>query len=136
MPPLAVETARRGRAWCRRWRRDRRWRSVLNGALFRQAENIEPDPFLPKIHRQPFGQQSFVRFITHFFDVSVFAFQGGEPTLAGLPFFEKLVEFQQQYGEIFWRYRSGASIARRAEKTRAACTKTLVVTPSACTTLS
>jgi uncharacterized protein len=29
---------------------------------------------------------------------SVFAFQGGEPTLAGLPFFEKLVEFQQHYG--------------------------------------
>ena len=29
---------------------------------------------------------------------SVFAFQGGEPTLAGLPFFEKLIEFQQQYG--------------------------------------
>jgi uncharacterized protein len=29
---------------------------------------------------------------------SVFAFQGGEPTLAGLPFFEKLVELQQQYG--------------------------------------
>ncbi len=29
---------------------------------------------------------------------SVFAFQGGEPTLAGLPFFEKLVEFQKQYG--------------------------------------
>jgi uncharacterized protein len=29
---------------------------------------------------------------------SVFAFQGGEPTLAGLPFFEKLVEFQKRYG--------------------------------------
>jgi serine-type anaerobic sulfatase-maturating enzyme len=29
---------------------------------------------------------------------STFAFQGGEPTLAGLPFFEKLVEFQKQYG--------------------------------------
>src|SRR5499427_5936658 len=29
---------------------------------------------------------------------SVFAFQGGEPTLAGLPFFEKLVKLQQQYG--------------------------------------
>src|SRR5450759_618833 len=29
---------------------------------------------------------------------SVFAFQGGDPTLAGLPFFETLVEFQQQYG--------------------------------------
>jgi serine-type anaerobic sulfatase-maturating enzyme len=29
---------------------------------------------------------------------SVFAFQGGEPTLAGLPFFEKLVGLQQQYG--------------------------------------
>jgi uncharacterized protein len=29
---------------------------------------------------------------------SVFAFQGGEPTLAGLKFYEKLVEFQKQYG--------------------------------------
>src|SRR5512133_1633945 len=29
---------------------------------------------------------------------STFAFQGGEPTLAGLKFFEKLVEFQQRYG--------------------------------------
>jgi uncharacterized protein len=29
---------------------------------------------------------------------SSFIFQGGEPTLAGLPFFEKLVEFQKQYG--------------------------------------
>ena len=29
---------------------------------------------------------------------ATFAFQGGEPTLAGLPFFEKLVALQQQYG--------------------------------------
>lgn len=29
---------------------------------------------------------------------STFAFQGGEPTLAGLPFFEKLIQFQKQYG--------------------------------------
>ena len=29
---------------------------------------------------------------------SVFAFQGGEPTLAGYPFFEKLIELQQRYG--------------------------------------
>jgi uncharacterized protein len=29
---------------------------------------------------------------------SMFAFQGGEPTLAGLPFFEKLIEFEQRYG--------------------------------------
>lgn len=29
---------------------------------------------------------------------STFAFQGGEPTLAGLPFFEKLVEYQQRLG--------------------------------------
>jgi uncharacterized protein len=28
---------------------------------------------------------------------SAFAFQGGEPTLAGLRFFEKLIEFQRQY---------------------------------------
>jgi uncharacterized protein len=36
---------------------------------------------------------------------SVFAFQGGEPTLAGLPFFLKLVEFQQRYG------RNGQSVS-------------------------
>ncbi|MCE5307448.1 MAG: SPASM domain-containing protein, partial [Acidobacteriales bacterium] len=36
---------------------------------------------------------------------SVFAFQGGEPTLAGLPFFQKLVEFQQRYG------RNGQSVS-------------------------
>ncbi len=36
---------------------------------------------------------------------ATFAFQGGEPTLAGLRFFEKLVEYQQQYG------RSGQSVA-------------------------
>src|SRR5947208_10354524 len=29
---------------------------------------------------------------------SVFAFQGGEPTLAGLPFFEKLVRLQHEHG--------------------------------------
>src|SRR5438874_8310717 len=29
---------------------------------------------------------------------SAFAFQGGEPTLAGLPFFEKLIEYQKRYG--------------------------------------
>ena len=29
---------------------------------------------------------------------SSFIFQGGEPTLAGLPFFEKVIEFQKQYG--------------------------------------
>jgi uncharacterized protein len=29
---------------------------------------------------------------------STFAFQGGEPTLVGLPFYEKLVEWQKRYG--------------------------------------
>ncbi len=36
---------------------------------------------------------------------STFAFQGGEPTLAGLPFFEKLVRLQQEYG------RNGQSVS-------------------------
>ena len=36
---------------------------------------------------------------------STFAFQGGEPTLAGLKFFEKLVEYQQRYG------RNGQSVS-------------------------
>ncbi len=36
---------------------------------------------------------------------SVFAFQGGEPTLAGLGFFERLVEYQKEYG------RNGQSVS-------------------------
>ena len=36
---------------------------------------------------------------------SSFIFQGGEPTLAGLPFFEKLIEFQKRYG------RNGQSVS-------------------------
>src|SRR3954462_1557490 len=37
-------------------------------------------------------------FLFYSFPNSVFAFQGGEPTLAGLPFFKKLVALQKQYG--------------------------------------
>lgn len=37
-------------------------------------------------------------FLFYSYPASIFAFQGGEPTLAGLGFFEKLVEFQQRYG--------------------------------------
>jgi uncharacterized protein len=38
------------------------------------------------------------QFLFYSYPASTFAFQGGEPTLAGLPFFEKLVKFQVQYG--------------------------------------
>lgn len=44
-------------------------------------------------------------FLFYSYPNSVFAFQGGEPTLAGLPFFRKLVEFQTRYG------RSGHNIS-------------------------
>src|SRR5512139_1293477 len=37
-------------------------------------------------------------FLFYSYPASIFAFQGGEPTLAGPEFFEKLVEFEQQYG--------------------------------------
>ncbi|MEO7143363.1 MAG: anaerobic sulfatase maturase [Bryobacteraceae bacterium] len=37
-------------------------------------------------------------FLFYSYPNSVFAFQGGEPTLAGLNFFEKLVGLQKQYG--------------------------------------
>lgn len=37
-------------------------------------------------------------FLFYSYPNSTFAFQGGEPTLAGLPFFEKLVELQQRHG--------------------------------------
>ncbi len=37
-------------------------------------------------------------YLFYSFPAATFAFQGGEPTLAGLPFFEKLVAFQKRYG--------------------------------------
>jgi uncharacterized protein len=37
-------------------------------------------------------------FLFYSYPNSVFAFQGGEPTLAGLPFFQKLVRLQKEYG--------------------------------------
>jgi uncharacterized protein len=37
-------------------------------------------------------------FLFYSYPNSVLAFQGGEPTLAGLKFFEKLIEFEKQYG--------------------------------------
>lgn len=44
-------------------------------------------------------------FLFYSHPVSTFAFQGGEPTLAGLPFFEKLIEFQKRHG------RNGQSVS-------------------------
>lgn len=37
-------------------------------------------------------------YLFYSFPAATFAFQGGEPTLAGLPFFEKLVSFQKRFG--------------------------------------
>ncbi len=44
-------------------------------------------------------------YLFYSYPASIFAFQGGEPTLAGLPFFQQLVEFQQNYG------RNGQSVS-------------------------
>jgi uncharacterized protein len=44
-------------------------------------------------------------FLFYSYPASTFAFQGGEPTLAGLPYFTKLVEYQQKYG------RNGQSVS-------------------------
>ena len=43
-------------------------------------------------------EQLVDKFLFYSFPQSVFAFQGGEPTLAGVKFFQKLVEFQKRYG--------------------------------------
>jgi uncharacterized protein len=44
-------------------------------------------------------------FLFYSYPASTFAFQGGEPTLAGLKFFQKLVDFQKRYG------RNGQSVS-------------------------
>lgn len=38
-------------------------------------------------------------FVSHRFPVSVFSWQGGEPTLAGLDFFEQVIELEKKHGE-------------------------------------
>lgn len=44
-------------------------------------------------------------YLFYSYPASTFAFQGGEPTLAGLPFFQKLVDLQQRHG------RNGQSVS-------------------------
>jgi serine-type anaerobic sulfatase-maturating enzyme len=61
----------------------------------------DADPYksLPARRMSPDTLERLVdTYLFYSYPNSVFAFQGGEPTLAGPEFFEKLVEFQKQYG--------------------------------------
>jgi uncharacterized protein len=61
----------------------------------------EADPYasLPQRQMTPDTLERLVdTYLFYSYPNSTFAFQGGEPTLAGLPFFEKLVKLQKQYG--------------------------------------
>ncbi len=61
----------------------------------------EADPYkaLPARRMTPETLERLVdTWLFYSYPNSTFAFQGGEPTLAGLRFFEKLVELQTQYG--------------------------------------
>ncbi|WP_051669759.1 anaerobic sulfatase maturase [Bryobacter aggregatus] len=61
--------------------------------------DLDPYAELPKRRMSEDTLQRLVdSFLFYSYPNSTFAFQGGEPTLAGLPFFEKLVEFQQRSG--------------------------------------
>ncbi len=61
----------------------------------------DADPYksLPARRMTPETLERLVdTYLFYSYPESVFAFQGGEPTLAGPAFFEKLIEFQKQYG--------------------------------------
>lgn len=61
----------------------------------------EADPYkaLPARRMSPDTLERLVdTYLFYSYPASVFAFQGGEPTLAGPAFFESLVEFQQRFG--------------------------------------
>ena len=61
----------------------------------------DADPYkeLPARRMSPETLERLVdTYLFYSFPNSVFAFQGGEPTLAGLPFFERLMELERQYG--------------------------------------
>ncbi|MFX1394990.1 MAG: anaerobic sulfatase maturase [Promethearchaeota archaeon] len=57
----------------------------------------------PKIEHPRMSDEILNKLISQFlqfrFKESIFGWQGGEPTLAGLKFYEKIVELQQKYGE-------------------------------------
>jgi len=61
----------------------------------------EADPYRDLPARR-MSQETLERLVDSYlfysYPQSTFAFQGGEPTLCGLEFFEKLVEYQQQHG--------------------------------------
>ena len=56
----------------------------------------------PEIKRPRMSYTTLETLISHYlefrFQESIFGWQGGEPTLAGLDFFNKVVEFQQKHG--------------------------------------
>ncbi len=61
----------------------------------------EADPYqaLPGRRMTPETLERLVEtYLFYSYPSGVFVFQGGEPTLAGLPFFEKVVELQKRYG--------------------------------------
>jgi len=61
----------------------------------------ESDPYRSLPHRIMAGEtleRLVDTFMFYAYPEAVFAFQGGEPTLAGLPFFEKLVALEQRCG--------------------------------------
>ena len=61
----------------------------------------DTDPYEALPHRK-ISEETLERLVDTYlfysYPNSVFAFQGGEPTLCGLKFYEKLIEFQQRYG--------------------------------------
>lgn len=61
----------------------------------------ETDPY-KDIAQKRMSQDTLRRMVESYlfysYPQSTFAFQGGEPTLAGLPFFEKLVAYQKKFG--------------------------------------
>jgi uncharacterized protein len=68
-----------------------------NYCFYLRVANLYPKIQKPRMNYELL-EKMICQYLQFRFKESIFNWQGGEPTLCGLPFFKKVVEFQQQYG--------------------------------------
>jgi uncharacterized protein len=66
--------------------------------FYLRVKNEYPDIKHPRMNHKLL-EKIIAQFLQYRFKESIFGWQGGEPTLAGLDFFKKVISLQQNYGE-------------------------------------
>ena len=66
--------------------------------FYLRVSEVYPGQERPRMNEEVL-ETMISRYLRHRFRESIFGWQGGEPTLAGLDFFKKVVELQQKHGQ-------------------------------------